>query len=775
MSVPKLSSISASLPAFQIFGANTGVGKTIFSAALCRGGKHALLTDLERSLLIKSSKERKVHYLKPVQTGWPEDSDARHVVSFARPDSAETLFRYKQPASPHIAVRTDPAFAGVVPTDVDLVTTVHEYIERLKSRDPAVLFVEAAGGVNSPTMSGSLQADAYRPFRFPTVLVGDSNLGGISTTLSSYESLQMRGYDVPCIVLFDNAVYNNYTEIERNVDTQCKVFISPPPPEIVSSSDADAENLRKYYASLDPWSKDVAGHLLSWHESRLKRLDEMAKSGESSIWWPFTQHNATVGPTTVFDSAHGDWYTTYIPGSKTTALSAAGPSNDGKSILQFDACASWWTQGLGHGNPRLAQSAAYAAGRYGHVIFPECVHEPALGLTERLLRTVGKGWANRVYFSDDGSTALEVAFKMAFRTADIAFAQRDGEDASDYRSGDRKRNFEVIGLEGSYHGDTIGAMDAAYPNVYNKTVHWYSGKGLWFEPPTVSLKNGRYELSLPESFKIRSTQSDTAFTSQADVFKLARDSSALAQAYESHITSILTIALSQNRTFGALVLEPVLLGAGGMLFVDPLFQRTLVRVARAHSIPVIFDEVFVGFHRLGRWSASELLGVNPDISCFAKALTGGVVPLAVTLATEEVFKGFEGDSKVQALLHGHSYTAHPVGCAVACETIDMYEAMLAAKGAAIFECLWEAGVVEEVSRHPKVKGVVAIGTVLAVELESASAGYASTEAAELIRKLREQHNMYARPLGNVVYVIASHATTNEEARMVTGELCAALG
>ncbi|POM72665.1 Adenosylmethionine-8-amino-7-oxononanoate aminotransferase [Phytophthora palmivora] len=219
----------------------------------------------------------------------------------------------------------------------------------------------------------------------------------------------------------------------------------------------------------------------------------------------------------------------------------------------------------------------------------------------------------------------------------------------------------------------------------------------------------------------------------------------------------------ENIRVGCALIEPVLMGSGGMFLVDPLYQRVLVQECRARKIPVIYDEVFSGWWRLGVESARDLLGVNPDIACYAKLLTGGVVPMAATLASEEVFNTFYADSKGEALLHGHSFTAYPMGCAAAVTALDMYQifndASVPTKDAT--RAYWNVDALTELSTRSYIERTFAIGTVACVELASEDAGYASTEAAELIQVLRK-NGVYARSLGNVLYLMCSPLTTQED-------------
>ncbi|CAK9181202.1 unnamed protein product [Ilex paraguariensis] len=212
-----------------------------------------------------------------------------------------------------------------------------------------------------------------------------------------------------------------------------------------------------------------------------------------------------------------------------------------------------------------------------------------------------------------------------------------------------------------------------------------------------------------------------------------------------------------------------------MQMVDPLFQRILVKECRNRNVPVIFDEVFTGFWRLGVESAAGLLGCQPDIACFAKLMTGGIVPLAATLATDAVFDAFVGDSKLKALLHGHSYSAHAMGCTAAAKSIKWFKDVqtnlnLASEGGLLKE-LWDLELVQNISLHPAIQRVVALGTLCAVELraEGCNAGYASLYANSLVQKLRED-GIYMRPLGNVIYLMCGPCTSPQICRSLLEKL-----
>ena len=609
-------------------------------------------------------------------------------------------------------------------------------------------------GVHSPTLSGSTQLDAYRPLFLPTVLIGDSRLGGISSTISAYESLLLRGYIIDALLLFREDYYQNWEYLTSYfVEKGVPVTAIPPPPAPLPSRDEDVANMENYYESVSQSKTSglpqVIAQLTQRHKSRIDELNSMPTRTHAQVWWPFVQHSSTrpdFKSITVIDSAHKDHFSVY-------GYDNPSNSQETDSLLgyQFDGSASWWTQVLGHSNSSLTLAAARAAGRYGHVLFPQSTHLPALNLAEALLAGPGKGWASRVFYTDNGSTGMEVALKMALR----AYTKRYPiyGDAGGTRAG----KLGVLGLKGSYHGDTIGAMNACEAGDGVYTCEWHDSKGFWFDPPSLSVKDGELVITLPPSLQEFTSNSGVigeelkwigtreSLNAVYDVER--RLETTLARVYRKFIERSLDNIKTE---IAALVLEPLVMGAGGMIFVDPLFQRILVDVVRSGTplvkpsgeggwsgIPVIFDEVFVGTHRMGHETTSTVLGVYPDIAVYAKMLSGGLVPLATTLTREDIFEAFVGERRDQALLHGHSYTAYPVACEVANETLKQIEQLKQSegwknairkwvgethvddldRGTTRVWSFWDPEFVDKLSKLNSVKEVMTLGCVLALKID----------------------------------------------------------
>ncbi|TYZ65966.1 hypothetical protein PybrP1_010962 [[Pythium] brassicae (nom. inval.)] len=742
-------------PVFQVFGSNTDIGKTLVSAGI-----------------VRSAVERvagRVGYIKPLQTG-TDDADAggfqgdaafvqRHALQSTSAGAGasatldcSTLFSWKTPVSPHLAA----ALEGHTITDDALVALLTAKLQQVNAaEDPySLVLVETAGGVCSPSASMRFQADVYRGLRLPVVLVGDGKLGGISSTMSALESLLLRGYDVAALCLIEQEQLGNAEALApRLSELGIPMFmLQPVPPQ--------PEPLDAWFAAQSGVFAQVNAVLQRFHADRVARFEHVHARAEQVFWWPFTQHKA-FGALSVIDSAHGDDFSVLERESSTLAP-------------MFDACASWWTQGIGHGNAKMATALAYAAGRYGHVMFPENAHEPALQLSERLLETVGAPWASRVYFSDDGSTAVEVGLKMAFRKfvtdhglaySELTTTTTTADTASGAQPQPHKK-LVVLAQANCYHGDTLGVMNVAEPSVYNAKQHpWYRPEGVFLQTPSLALRDGEVVVTLDAALGGGESTGER-FACMDDAFDLPRRSARVTALYRAYAARAIDAAEQDAAVrVGALLIEPVLVGAGGMVLVDPLFQRALVDECRARRIPVIFDEVFSGWWRLGVQAGRDLLGVDPDIACYAKLLTGGVVPLAVTLAREDVFDTFFADAKGDALLHGHSFTAHPIGCAAALTALDMYAVFTAddapVAGGLRTRVYWDAERVKVLSTLPGIARAFAIGTVVAVELATANAGYASGVAQELIRALRRD-GVYARALGNVVYMMCSPLTSTTD-------------
>jgi dethiobiotin synthetase/adenosylmethionine--8-amino-7-oxononanoate aminotransferase len=423
-----------------------------------------------------------------------------------------------------------------------------------------VVILETAGGVNSPAPSGTPQADVYRPLRLPVLLVADMKLGGISSTISAFESLHVRGYDLDSVLVFrDDRYQNNEYLSEYFSKIGIEVTSIPPPPPRRQDSLEDKQELVAYYKHVS--EMDAIEELITSchqrHDARIQRLESMASRALSTIWFPFTQHQGLPPEKLLtIDSAYGDFFQTLAGLSASERNSKEATKENVSGILQssLDGSASWWTQGLGHGSPKLSLAAAYAAGRYGHVMFAGAIHEPALLLAELLLKHLNNPKLRKLFYSDNGSTGIEVAVKMALTASSKRYGW--GKD----------RGLGVLGLKGSYHGDTIGAMDCSEGSTFNRKVHWYQGRGFWLDFPQVKMKDGKWIVE-PPAGREDIFGPEKTFGSLSDIFSVQRDNSDMKKRYERYIRETLVSCIEKkNMRLGCLILEPLILGAGGMLF-----------------------------------------------------------------------------------------------------------------------------------------------------------------------------------------------------------------
>ena len=406
-----------------------------------------------------------------------------------------------------------------------------------------------------------------------------------------------------------------------------------------------------------------------------------------ACWHPYTQHG--VGePLLPVTGASGAW------------LELA----DGRRML--DAISSWWACLHGHGHPRLVDALATQAAQLDHVLFAGCTHEPAVMLAERLAAAAPDG-LTRTFFSDDGSTAVEVALKACYSAA--------------ARRGEGERTL-FVALEGGYHGDTFGAMAVGDPVPF-------------------------FEEFDPLLFEVQRVP-------------------ATAEALEA-------VMSAHGPRTAAIILEPIVQGAAGMQPVAPEVVRAARSLADEHGAFLIADEVMTGFGRTGTLFACEQAAVAPDAMCLSKGLTGGTLPLAVTLFTDAIFEAFRSEDRARMFFHGHTYTGHPIGCAVALASLDLVEendvpARFEAQGRRI-----AAGLDAQLGDGPHLVRR-RFGGIVAVELEG-DGGYLADVGAKLKTACREHApDVLLRPLGNVLYSLAPACLTEEECDLVATRMAAVL-
>lgn len=659
-----------------VFGANTDVGKTLVSAGLVRAA-------LRRNT---------VHYVKPLQCGGNDQEFVRrHALLQPRPSnalSAEILFQWDTPTSPHIASRME----NKPQSDKHVMEAVNKVLVETTNRSgPVTTIIETAGGVLSPSASSPNntsarhatsetgwgwipQADLYQPLlgQTPVVLVGDGRLGGISATLSSLESLLIRGYDVTALVLLETD-YDNVSAMREYVsrghklragngetlfsnpnDSVVSLPAIPSDPQVPLDEWYGSDAVKERFERLDDFLQQ------SW-EGQLLDLQSLRCTGRQVLWWPFTQHSQVQRDNQValVDSASQNDLNVLVDGTDGICL---------ERVSMKDMSGSEGTLGIGHGDSSLALASAGATGRYGHVAFPQTVHAPAVALGQTLVgpRGPGQGWAKRVFFTEDAASGMEAALKMGMKTYIKRMREEENESIE----------WVICGQENSYHGGTLGVMNATEPSFFNDGQHpWYECKGLFLTVPTLGFRDGVLSISFPEGSELEGTQ--TTFESIDHVLDI--DARMISRKLHSQYRELIEMQWlvyehsSVNKKISSVVIEPVLSAVAGMSFVDPLWQKALIAVAESRNVPVIFDETTSGLQRLGVMSGRDILREDPDIGVYSKLLTGGILPLCATLTTEEIFETFLGEDEAMAMLHGSSHCAHASGCTSALHALHAYD------------------------------------------------------------------------------------------------------
>ena len=399
----------------------------------------------------------------------------------------------------------------------------------------------------------------------------------------------------------------------------------------------------------------------------------------SPIWHPFTQHGLGE-PIHLVERAEG-------------ALLHTG---EGRAVI--DAISSWWVTTHGHCHPRIMAAAAEQTQRLDQLIFAGWTHEPAETLA-RDLTAIMPASLTRVFFSDSGSTSVEVALKMALG----------------YWAARSEPRHKIVVLEHSYHGDTIGAMSVGARGVFNQAY-----EPLLFDVARVP-------------FPARDAEQDTLDALEA----LCREGQA-----------------------AALIVEPLLLGAGGMLMYPPQVLAQMHAICAAHEVLFIADEVMTGWGRTGTLLACEQAGVAPDILCLSKGLTGGSLPLAVTMASEPVFQAHWSTDRARMFFHSSSYTANPIACAAANANLAIWREEPVAERIATLSAR-QAEHLQALSSTGRVANARQLGTVAALDLRVGKAGYMDDLAPRLMAFFRDR-DVLLRPLGATVYVMPPYCITSAQ-------------
>ena len=407
------------------------------------------------------------------------------------------------------------------------------------------------------------------------------------------------------------------------------------------------------------------------------------------IWHPFTPLEVDED-SIVIESAQGVYLYTA----------------DGKKII--DAVSSWWVNLHGHSNPIIAKAISEQARKLEHVIFAGFTHEPAITLAENLLSVLPKN-QSKIFFSDDGSTAVEVGLKMAMQY---------------WHNKGIQTKTKIIALEGAYHGDTFGAMSVGARDIFNQAFSRYL-----FNVDFIDFPSKQNEEKLLSDFRKLVSREDVA----------------------------------------AFIFEPLVQGAAGMRMYSPQILDQLISIANEYEVICIADEVFTGFGRTGKFFACDYLKNAPDIFALSKGITGGSLPLGATSCSSKIASAFQSAESSRTLYHGHSYTANPIACAAANASFKL---LVSTECKSAIEEINKSleNFKATVSGFSVIKDVRVCGTILAIELMTNDTSSYYNPIRKKIYSHFLSMGILVRPLGNVMYIVPPYIISMEELQLIQSEI-----
>ena len=401
-------------------------------------------------------------------------------------------------------------------------------------------------------------------------------------------------------------------------------------------------------------------------------------------WHPYTQHKTAAD------------FPTIVKGKDSLLW-----DENGKEYI--DAIASWWVNPFGHSNEIIAEAIYKQLTTLEHVLFGGFTHNKAVELSEKVLSILPSN-QKKVFYSDNGSTAVEIAIKTALQF----FYNKD------------ERRTKIIAFEDAFHGDTFGAMAASGISFFTEA----------------------FQGSLLEVVRI---PVPTAENEEEVLIQLE--------------------SLLQSNDFAAFIFEPLVLGAAGMVMYRPSALDKLIAICKKHQVFVIADEVMTGFGKTGKTFACNYLTQKPDMMCLSKALTGGTIPMAITTFTQEIFDGFYSDDVNKALFHGHTFTANPTGCAAALASIQLLENDKIQEN---IKQIHESHLAfqQKIKEHPKVKTTRVLGVIFALEIKTEGQESYYGNLRNKLYNFFIENGIILRPVGNIVYILPPYIITQEQLNKV---------
>ena len=402
------------------------------------------------------------------------------------------------------------------------------------------------------------------------------------------------------------------------------------------------------------------------------------------LWHPYTQHKTASAPIAI-----------------TKGKGALLWDESNKEYI--DAIASWWVNPYGHSNSFIAEAIYKQLTTLEHVLFGGFTHEPAVVLAEKLMAILPKN-QQKLFFSDNGSTAVEIAIKVALQYF--------------FNKGEKKTT--IIAFENAFHGDTFAAMAASGISLFTDAF-----QGMFIDVVRIPVPIVGEE-------------------------KASCD--ALAKAIKDH-------------NCAGFIFEPLVQGAAGMVMYEPAALDALIRMCKDNNVLTIADEVMTGFGKTGRTFASDYLEEQPDMMCLSKALTGGTIPMAITTFTQEIFEAFYDEDINKALFHGHTFTANPTGCAAALASLELLQTTEMQANIARVNTNHLA-FEKRVQSHPKVVTTRVLGVIFALEIKTESAASYYGNLRNKLYNFFIENGVILRPVGNIVYILPPYIITDEQLEKV---------
>jgi adenosylmethionine---8-amino-7-oxononanoate aminotransferase len=407
------------------------------------------------------------------------------------------------------------------------------------------------------------------------------------------------------------------------------------------------------------------------------------ESDRNFIWHPFT-HQKQAEDNLFIEKAEGAWLY----------------DDQGKKYL--DAISSWWVNIHGHAHPKIAGAISKQASRLEHIIFAGFTHKPAIELAEKLIPLLPGDFA-KVFYSDNGSTATEVALKMSVQY----WWNKSGKNNSTTRR-------KILAFRNSYHGDTFGAMSVSDRGVFTLAFHDLLFEVIFIDTPT-----------------------------------------------QENIEGILKTIGQAGHEIACFIYEPLVQGAGGMKMYDASLLDRIIEKARQSEVICIADEVMTGFGRTGKLFASEYMVQKPDVICLSKGLTGGSLPLSITACTERIHSAYVQDDRMMTFFHGHSYTANPIACAAAVASLELLQEEKCHQAIQRISDSNKKFSQELEDQLLPLMNIRTLGTILAFEVDDTKHEYLNA-VGHVIGRTAMEKGLYIRPLGNTVYLMPPYCISPDE-------------